>query len=502
MKTGYLVSVLLLIWLATPYLLLCRYFPAWQWPETSELIWALKNSCIQAFGSALLALISGGVLLTGLLRISPRLRPLGSWFLLSPSFFPPLFLILSFMSWVSPFPIGWVGIVAIQGFMNAGLIAVLLLQAIEAKLAGLSEAAQVMGASRRLFWRRSFALIRADLVSLGVFVFAVSFASFSIPLVVGGGKSTTLEILIFEKVRLSDEIGQTLSLSLVQLLVMFGFAFLPRSDLRLERGRSQDLSVWGAPTSLVAVVLYLLIFWLPLMIGIPAGFRALQDLADLWRDIGELLPATFASAIGVGIGCGALLLFFGWGFPENRVPSILRGWLAPSTALLGFAFLAFVDTNVWFAYIMALTLIFFPTVYRLGMDRRLESLRGQIEVARSLGASDFLLWRKILVPQLWSPAAILGGVAAVWALGEFAVGRVILSGPRTWALLSESLVSSYRIDAGLGLGMKEKVRLWTFSVVLMMSVWSFGITADHKLHTTSLRQKAFITHSRSSGVGL
>jgi thiamine transport system permease protein len=49
-------------------------------------------------------------------------------------------------------------------------------------------------------------------------------------------------------------------------------------------------------------------------------------------------------------------------------------------------------------------------------------------------------------------ACVLAGIASLWAFGEFALGRVLLSQNLNWALLSESLMSSYRIEAGLGVG--------------------------------------------------
>ena len=69
-----------------------------------------------------------------------------------------------------------------------------------------------------------------------------------------------------------------------------------------------------------------------------------------------------------------------------------------------------------------------------------------------MGASDFLIWRRILVPQIWGVACVLAGVASLWAFGEFALGKVLLSHNMSWALLSEALMSSYRIEAGLGVG--------------------------------------------------
>lgn len=453
MKTGRLVWGLAFGWLLIPYLLLFPFFSEWRWPESGEFFWALKNSVFQATGSSLLAMIGAFFLLLGLLRVPARFRPWVSWSLLTPSLFPPLYVLLAFLYWLEPFPMGHPGIILIQGFMNAGLVAVLLLQVIESKLAGLSEAALVMGASRSLFFRRSFRLIAPEMISFSLFVFAVSFASFSIPFVVGGGRATTLEILIFEKVRISREWGEALSLSLIQLALISVFVFLPRTNLPLQSGRALRCEVWGSRVGWFFLGLYLTWFWGPLVIGLPKGIETLNTMPGLWDEILELASPTFLSSFAVGLTCLALMLIFAFGFPENGIPRMLRGWLAPSTALLGFAFLRLPVENPWVGFVAALALIFFPFISRLGWDRSLESLRSQIEVARSMGASDFLIWWRLLVPQIWQQSCLLAGVAALWALGEFALGKMVLGGPKTWALLSESLMSSYRIDAGLGLGL-------------------------------------------------
>lgn len=435
---------------ALPYVLLFRFFSEWRWPEFEEFAWALKNSAIQASGSAVLALIGGLLLWFGLVKAPLRSRAPLCWALLLPSLFPPLFLLLSFLSWMDPFPVGWIGISIIQGFMNAGLVSVLLLQVFDQKLGGLSEAAETLGASRLLFFRKSARLLIPDVLSVGLFVFAASFASFSIPLVVGGGKATTLEILIYEKIRISADWGAALSLSLMQLAIIAAFTLLPRSEFDVSSSRSTNLARWGHSLGLVAVGFYLVLFFGPLLKGLPAGIAAISAIPDLSQEIGALAVPTIFFALLVGLGCFLLFLFFALAAPENSIPRFMRGWLAPSSALLGFAFLFQSGENSWISYVFALILLFFPAVYRLGMDRKIESLRTQVDVARAMGAGEVLIWRKILMPQVWSLAALLSGVGALWAMGEFAVGKVVLGGARTWALLSESLMSSYRIEAGLG----------------------------------------------------
>ena len=439
--------------LAAPYFIALSFFPRFEMPDVEELFWALKNSFWQAAGSSLLALFLAGFLLLGLLRMSPRLRAILSWFLLAPSFLPPLFLLIIFFSILDPFPLGLLGIILIQGFMNAGLIAVMLLRFFEGKLGGLLESAQIWGCSRRLFLRRNFSLIFPEIFSLSLFVFIVSWSSFSIPLVVGGGRGTTLEILIYEKIRIFGSWGQAVALSFLQLALILCFAFLPRANLVFERSRPVNLRYWGHSLGLIALAGYIGLFWLPLFANIPVSLSAIVSMSGLSEQIWQLCLPTLGLSFAVGFLCLFLFLLFSWGGPENQIPRLMRGWLAPSTSFLGLVFLFSSQEGSWIAYLMALVLVFFPILYRLGMDRTLENLRLQVEVSRTLGASRLLVWQKILIPQVWKMSCLLAGVGAFWSLGEFALGQIILAGPRTLALLSQSLLATYRVNASFGVSL-------------------------------------------------
>ena len=470
MKRAGLVFWLAMLGLATPYFLGIVFFPRPEWPDSDEFFWAFKNTFLQAAGSSLLALAGALLLLLGLLRLPEKVRTGVSWLLLVPSFFPPLFLLLVFFSMLDPFPMGLKGIILIQGFMNAGLVAVMFIRFFEANIGGLFESAQIWGCSRSLFLRRNFPLWGPEAISLLLFVFTVSVASFSIPLMVGGGHGTTVEILIYEKIRIFGAWGQAVSLSLIQLAMMFVFLFLPSAKLNFEKSREVNLRYWGHPLGYLFLLFYVGLFWCPLFLNIPSSFSAIFAIEGLWDQMLTLLLPTFLLAFAVGVICLGLFLCLSWGGPENRIPRLMRGWLAPSTSFLGFIFLYISQEGSWLAYVASLVLIFFPVLYRLGMDRALENLRRQFEISRTLGASSILIWRKILVPQVWQISCLLAGVAAIWSMGEFALGQIILAGPRTLALLSQSLLSSYRVNASLGVSFV----LLLGSALIFFTFWGLG----------------------------
>src|SRR5438445_2391727 len=137
-------------------------------PDWGELGWAFKNSFLQAFFSALVSVIFGFWAALGLLSFTNNNRRHWRMILeilcLLPNFLPPIFILLSTLNVVDPFPMGIPGIVFIHTLMNFGLVAVLLAGLIENKVGGVVELAYVEGASRGSFlFRGLLPMIKKDI---------------------------------------------------------------------------------------------------------------------------------------------------------------------------------------------------------------------------------------------------------------------------------------------------------------------------------------------------
>ncbi|MBO9668082.1 MAG: iron ABC transporter permease, partial [Bdellovibrio sp.] len=159
-------------------------------PDWGELWWAFKNSFLQAFLSATLSLFIGGWASLGILNFASgrgRKFRLGMEILcLLPNFLPPLFVLLAILNVVDPFPMGIIGISIVHTMMNFGLVAVLLAGVIENKVGGVAELSLVEGSGRlRFLFKGMLPMLKKDLWLLGLFIFVVSFGSFSVPLIVG-----------------------------------------------------------------------------------------------------------------------------------------------------------------------------------------------------------------------------------------------------------------------------------------------------------------------------
>ena len=120
----------LVLFLIFPFVFLLTQFQVTSWPDMGELSWAFKNSFLQATLSAVFSLLIGFWVALGLLSLnSPRTRRLRivlELLCLLPNFLPPIFILLSALSVIDPFPMGISGIVIIHSLMNFGLAAVLL----------------------------------------------------------------------------------------------------------------------------------------------------------------------------------------------------------------------------------------------------------------------------------------------------------------------------------------------------------------------------------------
>lgn len=451
-------SFLFLGFFLLPYLLLFLFSTLPAGIDVGEFLWAFENTAYQAFGSAVLALFLGFVLCLGLFQmqrfLSVRMIKVYEYALLLPGFLPPIFILLVFLELINPFPAGLASIILIHSAMNAGIVAILLKRIFEQKIIGLSEMSLVSGASQLSFFIKVVGYLKRDFLAIMYFVFCSSFLSFSVPLTVGGGRGTTLEVLIYEKIRISNSWGEALTLSLIQGLFLLLLSLGPAVSEAKAEGRKSSNSLLCSWLGLGLSLIYVFGFLYVLGQGIWLGWDKVHTIPGLYEMALNVLPFSLFLSFAVGILVFILLLLSAWDFPASNVQRLIRGISSPSTSLVGFGFLVVAGASIYsqsIVWLLAFLLIYFTSLFRLGWAEDLESLRGQVQVARVLGAKPNLIFAHILVPQLIPKAALIAGLGSLWALGDFAISRIIFSQDLTLAMLIESLMSSYRIEAAMGL---------------------------------------------------
>jgi thiamine transport system permease protein len=424
-------------------------------PWTPEVAQVLFSTFAQASLSAAAALIFGLLGAYGILWFQSRaggfwLRSI-EWVAILPNTVPVLVLLLA-VAKVMPQLRGFWGIVGVHAILNSGLLAVAIAQLILGKLGGMSELAYVEGAGRWQFFTRGvLSELRSDLMLLFLFVFAVCFSSFAVPLGIGGSRATTIEVLIFQKIRMSGNWDEATTLAYFQIIALTGFSFL----LSQFSATARAVGSW-APTPLTRMSGGLLFVLAPvglMLLGISTGiFSGLAQLREL-RDLLHEIPLYVAGSVVLGLtsGCFVVLFLLALAFanPQGKTRRFLAGYAAPSSVLVGFAILLIWRQQgiaTYFKIASGLTLVVVPTFYRYQLANLLRSLEGQLETAQTLGASSWFSFVRIVLPQIISEVFRLGGIAAMWAWGDFALSGVIAERPSTVAMAAQGLMSSYRLD--------------------------------------------------------
>ncbi|MBX3018336.1 MAG: ABC transporter permease subunit [Bdellovibrionaceae bacterium] len=490
---------LVVLFCLSPYVYLLTQIASFKKIDLAEFSWALGNSLKQASLSALLATLFGLWIALGLNRLELHRRAFAQALkaaLLLPSILPPFFIILTFLSWVQPFPFGVTGMVVVHFPMMAGFAAILLQGQLNDKLGELSNVAQVLGSGRLLFWRRSFALVRREVFSVAGFLFVWAFTSFSVPLVLGGSRGTTLEILIYEKIRISGDWGTALTLSLVQsVLVATMLLSLPTTKAHQGRGDVKPSGLLRSRVGLGVGVLFAVLFVVPWVLLSWSGWSYLFGSAEVVTQVAN--AAWMSLRLGTLAGVFTLLFLslcvFGFGRPWFF--RFLRGYFAPSASLLGLCGLglmsAVVDLDPGYfllrggrefsniVYALTLVLMFAPSLFRIGVDSRLTDLEEQVQSARILGAGNWQIFVEIVLPQVWSRLCLLSALAAFWTAGDFALAKFFFESGETLPLMIENLLGSYRIDPALSLGHA----VFVIGGLLFFAFWRLGHVFDPRSKT-------------------
>lgn len=354
--------------LLSPYLIWLAEIPEWSLPAFSELMPVVGYATTQALLSAVLSCAFGFVLFHALQ--SWRSRGLAEGLLLFPNIIPPLFVVMAMLAVITPwaaFPYGLGAVVAAHVLLNGGLAAVALDRVIQAKLGGMVETAWVLGAKPLQFWLRiAWPQLRGDLASIFLFVFSLCFTSFSIPLLLSGERSVTLEVTIYDIIRTEGRWDKAVLIAAFQSIALLLLAWILPRPFWPKRGARASLQLLAWPKLSWTVLLPALVLISGWGIGLIASQR--EGLEPFVRE--ALTGAALLSlAIGISVGLLHLILFLGVSYtmPHERLDRFLNGYLAPSPAITGFGLLLLPienDTVNFLKLNAALTLISFPLLYR------------------------------------------------------------------------------------------------------------------------------------------
>lgn len=443
--------------------------------DWAELLQVALRSGWQAILSAGLALMLGGLGALGLcaIPVSRRLA-MTEIFVLLPAWLPPIFVLLSILtvsSLFGGFPYGLMGVVIVHAVSMAGLAAVTLSRVLRQRLGHQVELAWIEGASRWRFLREvAWPQLRGEIALLALVFFGFSFTSFSIPLVVGGVQASTFEILIYQKFRSGAGLSSVVLLSLIEWSLLLFVAQMVR-EIPVQRKRDEVNLSWLAFPSLL--VLPLLMSAVVLVGGSwtwKAGYDQFQQFAEIKEVLPHLISNSFFVAVGTGIFLAACVAGLGFFFPNPTLRKFLISVSSPTTVLVGAVLIVVLPMSgfvLWLKLILGFGVLFLPSLVRLLGLPALEALNHQLEVARICGASRWLIWTRIVLPQMSQELGLIAALGSLWAVGEFALSRLLLPQDQTLALLVQEMMSSYRMDLAswlmfplIGLGLVTSILFW------------------------------------------
>ncbi len=462
---------------------------AWGRPLSTNLDWlfVLSLSFLQSFLSAGCALAFGIWGAFGLMSL-PR-SPWSAVFRtlsLLPGFLPPLVVTTSAMQIWALFHSelrGFWAIVILHALVNTGLVAIAVERLIQSKMSRLTDLCAIEGVGRLRYLKDVLLpYLRPDLSVLFVMLFGFAMTSFSIPFLVGGSQYS-LEVLIFDKMKVSHDWGQALLMSLTQVALV----------LVLIRGVSRNS--WTDQVAALEKKFYgsfsgLFVLGFVMMICMGGLFWGVSDGVADWRTHADYFSIEFYSAL-IGslrlVIAVSLFSFFGlltisFLTPSPLLHSFLVGYLSPSPVIVAFALWTFgPNGGVWseIKMALALTLLALPSLYRWKLASQLSGLRSQIQVAQLLGASSISIFRRVVFPQVAAVVFWLTGAACFWAAGDFAVTTILGFGHTTLGTLAEGLVGSYRLE----LAAVISLLMVGFGFLFFISWGALGRVVGHKLNS-------------------
>ena len=323
------------------------------------------------------------------------------------------------------------------------------------------ESAAMLGAGPvARFLHVTLPMLLPPIASAAVLVFAFSFTSFGVVLVLGGSQFATLEVSIYELTAKLFRLELAAALAIVQMVFTYVFllvyaGFQQRSAIPLglapQEAVLRRVRRFRETTLVVVVVLGLLVFLSPLIAlaerALSAGdgyslihFRNLflndqgsyfyvPPQAAMWNSL-RFAGATMAVSLAVGAPA-AYFLSRQRRRGAGALDALLMMPLGVSAVIMGFGFLVafnrgFLDLrSSWLIVVAAHSLVAYPFVIR----SLLPTLRGMPpqlrEAAALLGASPLQTFRHIDLPIL-SRAMLVGATFAfAVSMGEFGASLLL-----------------------------------------------------------------------------
>lgn len=461
LKRYRLLFIIFIFLLYFPYIYLFKNFK-WEPVAPNALKDILILSFTQSFFSSVLTLLFGVGGSCGLFWLESRLKVktyiFCEFFALLPALLPSIFIVVSVLNIVPHFPFGIIGIIILHVFSEVGMVSWIIKRLLSQKLSDLADWAVTTGASTPFFLFRVLPLIKKDMLYVFLILLFYFLTSFSIPLILGGHTLAGIEIAIFEKVMISNQWNQALSLFVYQCAILVFLLALILSVKSVDSGdiKFRHLILLEKKSGVLPLFLPSVVIMLSCLWSFTKGLEQIRhesEILDHWimYIYGSLLVG-FLSGGFIFI----LLTISSYFLQFTKVKYFFASLVTPSFVVLAFACHpsgAWSELSAPVLLSWALAIAFLPAVLRLGVLQVVEQLQQQIEMAYFLGASPRKIFLRITWPQTLPTISLMSGLTAIWAVGDFSLSRVVIGSDQTLAMWVHSLVEHYRWDSAQLLSM-------------------------------------------------
>ncbi|MFN3453339.1 MAG: ABC transporter permease subunit [Pseudobdellovibrio sp.] len=434
-----------------PFLVLIYHFKLEFNLDVHDIQWALKNSILQSTLSSLITCSVGYMLSLGLLTAPQKYRGFLRAMSLVPSFLPSIFIVLVALSLVSPFPMGSYGIVFVMCLTYTGYVAAMMSIEIEQRLGVLGFVSEVFGLTKWSFLRKVILpLSFKPLLILFIIISINVFTSFSVPLLVGGGKGTNLEVLIYEKIFIDQNWSQALTLSFIQMLFIsvFSLVFIYKEKLTSVSVRENRLIFF--PIAKYLLYFSIGVFFWGYFSLVKDAFGAYYLLQMLDADFFIALLHSFLFFLVSLLILYTLIFLTTYLVYRQKSILFLNIFLNPSTAVIGFSvyllshgldlFRDLVKVSVLFA------LMSFVSLYKLFIQPKLDILQQQIFISNLYNVRYIDFFFKIFLPQIKQILFYVTSLTFIYCVSDFAFIKTSGANFQTLGVIMQSYLSSYRME--------------------------------------------------------
>ncbi len=433
---------------------------------SGEFLSALKFTLIQAFVSSVVSTTLVLIAIPGY-AVLKRGKFLARTLLIFPQIVSTIFVVLglliTFAQFSAGFPFGFWGVIVGHVAVNAGFCLLILgekASQIELQWAGLAE---FLDASRLFYFRKiMLPLLLPVFASTFALVFVFCLGSLVIPLSLGGGpQASTLEVLIYEKLKSAGDISGAVGVAFAQALLQFGVFLAVYRKLPFVRQEKAKASQMASDLfacskklnfrfSLLALWTVISILFLPYLKIIQMALENFPTFpAMLENGLNNSLLLSLLVALAVGMTVMVLTLL--WNMRGSSTLLLkLPTWSSVILGLAGFILFSTSTFNNSISLFLALTIFetlgIYLIVQRVIAYPLMEMQRRYYPVMTIWKGDFFFMMRKVFFP-LNAKVYLLGGLLAFsWSIGEFSIASILSPAGATLPLFVQSLLSQYRLE--------------------------------------------------------